>query len=61
MAIGEVAKPAPARLADPAGGGGLAVIRAVPQQEVNTSLVVRGRMLLIGDEERVDAAGDRMG
>ena len=61
VAVGEVAKPAAARLADPAGGGGLAVIRPVPQQEVNTSLVIRGRVLFIGDKESVDTAGDRMG
>ena len=61
VAVGEVAKPATAWLADPAGGGGLAVVRAVPQQEVNTSLVVRGRVLFIGDKERVDTARDRMG
>src|SRR5271167_60085 len=53
VAVGEVAEPAAARLTDPAGGGdGLAVIRAVPQQDVDTPLVIRWRVLLIGDEER---------
>ena len=62
VAVGQVAEPAAAWLADPAGGGGgLPVIRAVSQQEVNTSLVVGRRMLLIGDKKGTDTAGDRMG
>lgn len=61
VAVGEVAETAEAWLADPAGGGGLAVIRTAPQQEVDTSLVISRRMLFIGHEEGTDAAGDRMG
>src|SRR5437016_4828895 len=41
VAVGQMAEPAAARLADPAGGGGLAVIRAVPQEEVDAPLVIR--------------------
>jgi hypothetical protein len=57
VAVGEVTEPAPARLADPAGGGHPAVIGAVPQQEVDMPLVAGRSMLFVGHEE--PAAGPR--
>src|SRR4051812_43199443 len=58
VAVGEVAESALAWLADPSGGGRLALIGAAPEQEMDTALLVGRRMLLIGDEEAKHTAGD---
>ncbi len=60
VAIGEVAEPASAGLADPTCCGRFAVVGAAPEQVVDALLVVRGRVLLVGDEETAHTTGDRM-
>ena len=58
--VGEVAQPAPARLAHPSGRRRLPVIRAISQQKMHPPLVIRRRMLLVGHEKAAHAASDRM-
>ena len=42
VAVGEMAEPAFARLGDPAGGGGLAVVGAIAKEQVNALVVSKG-------------------
>src|SRR5260221_82006 len=60
MAVREMTESASADLADPTRCGRFAVIGAVPEEEVDTLLVVRGRVLFVGDEEVAHPSGDGM-
>ncbi len=61
MAVSQVAEAIAARLADPAGSGGLAVIRTISHKKLYMSMLTRRRMSLISDKDGINSAGDLMG
>src|SRR5262249_14259327 len=60
MPVGQMAKPSTSRIAHPSGRGGLAIVRPISQQQVNSTLIVARRMLLVRHEERAHSTSNGM-